>query len=584
MTAATLSPTDAIPPIMATTVTIAAHPAVQPTISIPPSLEKKKRGRRGRKNAVDVVETKQKKSLLLDELGDALVDQIYTTTPIASKPHDRLDVSCASIVDHLRCNFATTFTAPSYASSHCSSSRTLTAVESTNAPAISLDGCDSQEIATSNASTVAPTVSSHHRQSMESLSFDPPGYSQDTSTNTAATGAVFCLDDFSTMTAIQRLTAQYGRVAHMGILDRSYRFFVNRSRTGALSFKVRNHVAIIGGDPLCEPHMTPSLLAEFAIYRRKHHWGLAFMGASAAFVRDYAQLQGWTTIRFGTERVLNPQTNDVLLERSGKRIAVQNRQLLNHAKGGVRLGIYAPAVHGTDAQLQAELVGIYDAWRAERNTSAGPQAFITVYDPFALPALMTFVYSRGPDGRINGFAALRRLGDGGYHIDPCIAAPGAAKGISDLLIVSAMALLHRAGVSYLGFGFEPVHALAREDITGLKGPLASLTRDLYGHTFRRLPLHGKKAYHDKFRPDAEQDCGLYIVFPGGIPGPRQFLGMLHMANISLRKILWADVRSWVSRRKSKTGSEPESGTQQSPPPPQSQSSEGPSDSVDNPGP
>lgn len=582
MTAATLSPTEAIMPITATTVAIATHPAVQPTIRILPTLEKKKRGRRGRKNAVDIVETKQKKSLLLDELSDALVDQMYTGTPIASETHNRLDVSCASIVDHLRSNIAKTFTAPSYASSHCSSSQTLTAVESTSTPAISLDGRDSQDIVTSNASTVAPTVSSHRRPSMESLSFNPPSHSQDTSTSTAATGAVFCLDDFSTMSAIQRLTAQYGRVAHMGILDHSYRFFVNQSRTGALSFKVRNHVAIVGGDPLCEPHMIPSLLAEFATYRRKHHWGLAFMGASGAFVRDYAQLQGWTTIRFGTERVLNPQTNDVLLERSGKRITVQNRQLLNRAKGGVSLGVYAPAAHGTDAQLEADLVGIYDAWRAERNTTAGPQAFITVYDPFALPALMTFVYSRGPDGRINGFAALRRLGDGGYHIDPCIAAPGAAKGISDLLIVSAMALLHRAGVSYLGFGFEPVHALAPEDITGMKGPLASLTRSLYSHTFRRLPLHGKKAYHAKFRPDEEQDCGLYIVFPGGIPGPRQFLGMLHMANISLRKILWADVRSWVSRRKSKTGSESKSGTQQSSS--QSQSSEGLSDSVDIPGP
>jgi hypothetical protein len=553
---------------------------MQPTINIASAAEKKKRGRRGRKNAVDIVGTKQKKSLLLDELGDALVDQMYTVTAASTKMHDRLDISCASVVDHLRSNFTTELTASSCASSRSSSSRTLTGVDSTSTPTTSLDGCESHEIATSTASTVAPTVSSHHRPSMESLRSSPPSRGQ-TSSNSTDTGAVFCLDDFSTMTAIQRLTAQYGRVAHMGILDHSYRFFVNQSRTGALSFKIRNHVAIVGGDPLCEPHMIPSLLAEFAIYRRRHHLGLAFMGASASFVRDFAQPKGWTTIRFGTERVLNPQTNEVLLERSGKRIAVQNRQLLNRTKGGISLGVYAPAVHGTDAQLQSELVGIYDAWRAERNTSGGPQAFITVYDPFALPALMTFVYSRGPDGTINGFAALRRLGEGGYHVDPCIAAPGAAKGISDLLIVSAMALLHRAGVSYLGFGFEPVHALARDDITGMAGPLASLTRELYGHTFRRLPIHGKKAYHDKFRPDGDQDCGLYLVFPGGMPGPRQFLGMIHMANISLRKILWADLRSWVSRRRGgkgdKNGAEIESQSQS-----QSQVPEGPSYSVDGP--
>jgi hypothetical protein len=577
MTAAMLSPTEAIPPIMVTSVP-KMDPAMQPTINISCAPEKKKRGRRGRKNAVDVIGTKQKKSLLLDELGDALVDQIYTTTATSTKLHDRLDISSTSVVDHLRSTFTTELIASSCASSRSSSSRTLMGVDSTITPPPSLDDRESHEVATSTASTVAPTVSSHHRPSMESLRSSVPTHDQSTGTSTT-TGAVFCLDDFSTMTAIQRLTAQFGRVANMGILDHSYRFFVNQSRTGALSFKVRNHVAIVGGDPLCEPHMIPSLLAEFATYRRRHHWGLAFMGASASFVRDFAQPKGWTTIRFGTERVLNPQTNEVLLERSGKRIAVQNRQLLNRAKGGVTLGVYAPAVHGTDAQLQSELVGIYDAWRAARNTSAGPQAFITVYDPFALPALMTFVYSRGPDGTINGFAALRRLGEGGCHVDPCIAAPGAAKGISDLLIVSAMALLHRAGVSYLGFGFEPVHALTREDITGMAGPLASLTRELYGHTFRRLPIHGKKAYHDKFRPDGEQDCGLYLVFPGGMPGPRQFLGMIHIANISLRKILWADLRSWVSRRKSDKSDKPESEVEsqsQSP----SHGPEGPSDMVD----
>ncbi|KAJ5157644.1 uncharacterized protein N7482_008744 [Penicillium canariense] len=535
-----LSPSaEAVPPRM---VTSAAKSVVQPTISISPAPEKKKRGRRSRKNSVDVAGSKAKKSLLLDELGDALVDQMFTITPGLD---DHLDVSSTPVVDHLRSHFTTSLTASSCASSRSSSSRTLTGVEIT--PATSLDDRESQKITASITSTAAPKLSIPHYPSTKSLRTSPPAGQQ---------GAVFCLGDFSTMAAIQRLTAQYGRVAHMGILDHSYRFFVNKNCTGALSFKVKNGVAIVGGDPLCEPLMIPSLLSEFATYRRRHHWGLAFMGASASFVRDHAQPHGWTTIRFGTERVLNPQSNDVLLERSGKRIAVQNRQLLNRAKGGVTLGVYAPAVHGTDAELQTELVGIYEAWRAQRNLAAGPQAFITVYDPFALPALMTFVYSRGPDGTINGFAALRHLGEGGYHVDPCIAAPGAPKGISDLLIVAAMALLHRAGVSYLGFGFEPVDALAREDISGMASPLVGLTRELYGHTFHRLPLHGKKAYHDKFRPDPEQDSGLYLVFPGGLPGPRQFLAMIHMANISLRKLVLADLRALVSRRKDKAPSPP----------------------------
>ncbi|KAJ5622397.1 hypothetical protein N7528_005629 [Penicillium herquei] len=523
-----------VSPIMITT---APDPIQSPmTASISPAPEKKKkRARRVPKAKSNGFDTRPKKIHLVDELGDALMGHYYIP-----KINTHQNASTPSVIDHLRTSLSTTIASSNASSMSCS--RTLTGVETTR----STDHDHHNDLdlihqISSPATTVVPPsgldtdlhhVNSNHEQ-----------------------GDVFSLDDFSTMTAIQRLTSQYGRVAHMGMLDHSYRFFLNKTRTAALSFKVQNHVAIVGGDPICapDPETITVLLDEFSLYRRRRRWGIAFMGASEWFVQEYAKKQPskWTVIRFGTERVLNPQTNEVLLEKSGKRIAVQNRQLLHPQKGGITLGLYVPAIHGTDNELEKDLVAIYDAWRAERNTSTGPQAFITVYDPFALPALMTFVYSCGSDGRINGFAALRRLGCGGYHIDPCIAAPDSPKGISDLLIIAAMALLHRAEVSYLGVGFEPTHTLAPEDVSGMPGPLASITRDLYSRTFLRLPIHGKKAYHDKFRPDPTQDSGLYLVFPDGIPGPRHFLAMMHMANISIRKMLWADMRTCLSSGKSK---------------------------------
>lgn len=536
-------PLEAVPPILIT----AASDPMPTVIDTPPSPQKaekkKKRARRGRKGNATDLPAKNRKPLLLDELGDALLDQLY-----APKLDDPLGATSAPVIEHLRSSIASALT-PSNSSYRSGSSHTLTAVEST--PATSLDDRGPLDLSPATSNYVSSNICS--RPQSKDGSFHDSKNGQENSQQ----GGVFSLEDFSTMTAIQRLTAQYGRVANMGMLDHSYRFFVNKTRTAALSFKVQNRVAIVGGDPLCEPDALSikNVLDEFAKYRRRRHWGIAFMGVSKSFVANYARSgatkTSCTSIRFGTERVLNPQTNDVLLERNGKRIAVQNRQLLNPEKGGISLGVYVPAMHGSDTQLQEELVAIYEAWRTERNHSSGPQAFITVYDPFALPSLMTFVYTRGPDGQINGFAALRRLGSGGYHIDPYIAAPGSPKGITDLLIVASMALLHRAGVSYLGFGFEPAHTLADRDVTGMPGPLAHITTDLYGRTFQRLPIHGKKAYHDKFRPDFDQDAELYLVFPDGVPGPRHMVAMMHMANISLRKMVWTDMRSWIAKRKSK---------------------------------
>lgn len=242
-------------------------------------------------------------------------------------------------------------------------------------------------------------------------------------------------------------------------------------------------------------------------------------------------------MKFGAERVLNSLTNDVLLERGGKRIVVQNKQLLNPSKGGITLGLYMPSI-GKDLALQDELVAIYDAWRLERNLNISRlQAFITVYDPFSLPDLMTYIYTRGPDGTPNGFAALRRLNKG-YHIDPCIATPGSPKGISDLLMFASMSFLNRIGVSYLGLGFEPLTDLG--DICGMPPWMAKITRSLYRRYFDRLSIGGKKAYHDKFKPDELQETGLYIVFPSsGLPSPREMIAMSHMANISVRRLMFS---------------------------------------------
>lgn len=365
------------------------------------------------------------------------------------------------------------------------------------------------------------------------------------------TGLIFTLEDFAAMKALEGLFVRYGRVSHMGILDKSYSFFINKAHTAALYFKVRNDIAIVAGDPLCQPQLYSALLAEFTKYRKAFGWGISFMGASDTFAA-YAREKKWATIQFGTERVLNPLTNPVLLEQTGKRIVTQSKQLLNPAKGGVTLGVYIPS-EGEDPVLQRELVGIYDAWREERNASGETQAFITIYDPFSLPKLMTYIYTRGPDGVANGFAALRKIGaNHGYHIDPCIATPHAPKGISDLLIFSATSLLNKAGLEYLSFGFEPCEELG--EITGLSRPIESITRKVYRHTFPRLPVTGKKAYHDKFRPDENQGSGLYLIFPSGTPGPKDMAAMAHMANISVRKVIFSDLKNkfWKSNSRTST--------------------------------
>ncbi|GFF37912.1 hypothetical protein IFM46972_05370 [Aspergillus udagawae] len=348
---------------------------------------------------------------------------------------------------------------------------------------------------------------------------------------------IVSLDGQASFEDVERLATQYAQASHMGLLDPSYNVFVNGDRSGGLCFKVLNKVAIVMGDPMCHANQIFTILDEFNRYRRQKRWDISFLGAGgmlASYVK--ARNKKWTVLQFGKERVLNPLTNEVILETSGKRILTQNRQLLNPSKGGITLHIYTPSLE-TDYELESELCAIYDEWRMARNKSGKLQAFITEYDPFLMPSLMTYIYTRGQDGKVNGFAALRWIGGkNGYHVDPCIAAPGAPKGISDLLVFASMSWLRQIGVSYLSFGYEPSDSLA--EVSGMPSPLAHFTRQIYRYTFQRLPIGGKKTYFDKFKPDEEQDSPLYLIFPSKIPEPRPVIAMAHVANISIRKLLF----------------------------------------------
>ncbi|KAF8859050.1 hypothetical protein BDZ45DRAFT_650686 [Acephala macrosclerotiorum] len=365
----------------------------------------------------------------------------------------------------------------------------------------------------------------------------------------AADTNVFTLSDFAIVDAIRNLSDRYGRVSHMGILDGSYSFFVTRALDAALYFKVKDNICFVGGDPLCPENLYPELLEQFAQYRRNRHWGIIFVGASDSFI-SYAKQRSWTTIQFGSERVLNPVTNPVLREQTAKRISSQNRQLLNPSKGGITLGIYSPSIL-KDIELQKKLVTVYDGWRDARNQAERLQAFITVYDPFAIPDLMTYVYTMDPSGTPNGFAALRRIGaNNGFHVDPCIAAPNAPRGISDLLIFASMALLSAADCTYLSFGYEPLTESG--EINGMPLWMQRLTRRTHKSVFKGLKVSGKKAYFDKWCTDEEQRTGVHLVFPAGTPGLQDIVAVMHFANISIRGLVWTKIKKITLKTKDRS--------------------------------
>ncbi|KAG5970482.1 hypothetical protein E4U55_001657 [Claviceps digitariae] len=338
---------------------------------------------------------------------------------------------------------------------------------------------------------------------------------------------------------------RHGRTFHMVLLDPNYRVFVSRQGHGSLIYKISHQTLVVVGDPMCSHDEMGLVLEDLRRFRRARRLRLAFMGVSDSFLA-YASSQRWTSFKFGCERVVNPLTNDVLDKKAGKRMLSQNRQLLDRKRGGLRLDIYAPGMTGINPPLEKTLHHLYASWCRTKQEKGGgggnknnTQAFITAYDIFAQRTKTAFLYVTDPDNNICGMAMLRQLGaEAGFHIDPCIAAADAPRGTTDLLMITAMQVLRRAGISYLSLGVEPCVALAsgghtKDDNTtcSRRVPLGErLANAVYRHVTDLQKVSGKKSYYDKFKPDPLLESGLHVVFPRTLP-IQETLAIMKVAHV-----------------------------------------------------
>lgn len=362
-------------------------------------------------------------------------------------------------------------------------------------------------------------------------------------------GKVFCLDELSGLTQVETLVEGFGKVSHMGVLDTSYSLFLTETRASGLLFKVYDGVAIVSEDPLCEWNQIEDVLAEFAAYRKSLSLDIVFLGATSEFV-EFAKSRKWVTMQFGVGKVLNPMTNPLLLETPGvaKRTISNSRQLL---KKSISLGIYIPK-NGANQTLQSQLMDIYNEWCSDRNNRP-IQAYVSVLDPMAMSGLMIYIYAKDVNGVPCGFAALRKIVNG-YHIDPCVARPGAPRGITELLIIASMSLLQKAGISYLSLGFDPAPELG--DISGVPRIALGITRSLHKRSVAGLPIGGKKAFYDKFRPDESQQNDMYVVIPTReLPKVKHVKAMMHIVNIDISKLLRENIRRSLGPKNCGVGTE-----------------------------
>lgn len=338
------------------------------------------------------------------------------------------------------------------------------------------------------------------------------------------------LCDCSISSTLENLLRLYGRTAHMGIRDPSYSVYINSTRDAAILYKSIGHVAVISGDPICHPGSATNIIQEFRFFCKSKSWIVTIVGASKDLA-TVARQQDWITMQFAIEKVLNPINNAILLGQRGKRTRQKCNQLL---KAGFTVKLYCSASQ-YDSDIESKLQRLYTEWRSVRNRQEKPRAFVTVFDLFTMPNLITYIYVEDPQHKPIGFAGLRKT-TLGAHIDPVISSSDAPSGIGDLLMVAAMGLGLQLGLGHLSLGFEPLPEL--KDVTGISGPAAKILRSAHGRIYDKTSMAGKQAYHQRLYPDPGQDGELYMIFCEE-PGIGVLLATMRYANISLTDIISA---------------------------------------------
>jgi hypothetical protein len=341
---------------------------------------------------------------------------------------------------------------------------------------------------------------------------------------------VFNLNDDGIAGILEILMDKFGRGTNSSFLDDSYSIYLLEGEQAAVCFKVSKNVAVMYGDALCAADQMGHTFETFHKFCRQQRWHVAVVGAGpmmAAYVKE----QSWRSMEFAVEQVLNPVTNGILDETSGKTINRVNRRLVS---SGIKLSIYEPS-KGIRPRLQQDLTEVYNAWREDRRQRNAPQAYSAVINPFALPGVSRYMYTTGSCGRPNSLAGLIRLGsNNGYLLEPCIASPGAPKGVTDFLVTHAMGLLRDENVTYLTFGLEALPELG--EITRMPSLITVNSRQIYRITFDALGLGGRKIFHEKFHPDEEQRVPLYLLFPPGFRHLNVIKAVLNVTNISAHEV------------------------------------------------
>jgi lysyl-tRNA synthetase class 2 len=222
--------------------------------------------------------------------------------------------------------------------------------------------------------------------------------------------------------------------------DKSYLF--SPTRHAFLAYRVVAGTALVSGDPVGDEAEIDELLAELRRLVRARGWRLAVVGASEDKLGHYRAM-GLKPVPMGEEAVLRPAEFSL----DGRAIRKVRQSVSRLCKAGYSFRVVA--ADEVDAELEAELAAVSAAWRGDQPERGFSMAIDNLHVPDTVLALAV-----DEECRVGGFLHLAPSpAGGGWSLSTMRRRPGVPNGLTEFLIVEALAWARDAGASELSLNF-----------------------------------------------------------------------------------------------------------------------------------
>jgi lysyl-tRNA synthetase, class II len=222
--------------------------------------------------------------------------------------------------------------------------------------------------------------------------------------------------------------------------DKSYLF--SPTRRAFVAYRVVAGTALVSGDPVGDESEIEALLAELRRLVTAHGWRLAVVGASEEHLDRYRAL-GLKPVPMGEEAVLRP--DEFSLE--GRAIRKVRQSVSRLRKAGFSFRV-VPADE-VAPELAAEIEAVSAVWRGNQPERGFSMAIDDLHVPGTVLALAV-----DEDGGVGGFLHLAPSpAGGGWSLSTMRRHPDAPNGLTEFLIVEALAWARESGASELSLNF-----------------------------------------------------------------------------------------------------------------------------------